>query len=87
MDWRLSFFEVFSYNFVLIFALFSWDTFFLDLIVIPRFRPKFLNIPEEMTRETMKQHAIESMTAVMVPLIIVVLLCTTISYFFILGAT
>lgn len=53
---KVSFLQLFIINLLLYSILFAYDTFVIDWLVIVKWRPHFLNIPDTMTRESMIRH-------------------------------
>ena len=69
----LRFSDILIANTILILLLVFYDSFFIDLFVLGKWRPGFLNIPEELTLESMKQHVKKQFTLgwlIVVPLIL-----------------
>ena len=60
MEKDISFWTLFILNSALYAILFTFDTFFIDAFVLGVWRPAFLKVPEEMGRESMKQHILKS---------------------------
>jgi hypothetical protein len=74
-----SFWTLFFLNYALYAILFSFDTFFIDAFVLGFWRPKFLKVPEEMGRESMKQHILKSIPVGLVVGVVLAGLSTWIS--------
>ncbi len=69
-------------NFILITLLILYDSFFIDLYVLGIWRPKILNIPKELTIESMKYHVKKQFTIgwlIVIPIVIF----SSLIYFFI----
>lgn len=56
----LTFLSIFALNLALYLILFIYDTVFIDGFVIGIWRPKFLQLPEEMGAESMREHILKS---------------------------
>ena len=56
----LTIFHIFLLNFLLYLLIFIYDTYVIDYWVIGKWRPKFMQIPEEMNADSMHLHIVES---------------------------
>jgi hypothetical protein len=81
-DANAAFMHVFAANFVMLMLLVAYDSFAIDMLVIGVIKPRFLDIPSEMTLEEMKKHVKVTYTYGWV-LIIPLILISSIIYYFI----
>jgi hypothetical protein len=72
--------EMLLWTFTLMILLVLFDSFFVDLLLIGKIRPPFLNIPEETTFDTMKTHVKKTFTIGWVFIAPVVLISTLTAY-------
>ncbi|MBN2519233.1 MAG: hypothetical protein JXB17_01910 [Bacteroidales bacterium] len=77
---KTSFYEILIANFILMLLLVFYDSFFIDLFVLGKWKPRFLKIPEEVTGESMMYHIKKQFTVGWLPVIIVVI-CGSIIYY------
>jgi hypothetical protein len=75
-----SFLEILLWTFALMILLVLFDSFFIDLLLIGKIRPSFLDIPEETTFDTMKIHVRKTFSIGWIFIIPVVLTSTLIAY-------
>ncbi len=68
---------------VLMSALVLFDSFFVDLLLIGKIRPSFLNIPSETTIDTMKEHVKKTFTVGLIFIIPIVVISAGIVQFII----
>jgi hypothetical protein len=57
-----SLYEIIIWIFTLMILLVLFDSFFIDLFLIEKLRPSFLEIPNEPTIETMRIHVVKTFT-------------------------
>ena len=76
----LNFWQLFMLNYGLYLILFLFDTFFIDGFVLPIWRPAFLQLPNEMGKESMKRHILISIPVGLVIGAALTLISTTTSY-------
>lgn len=76
----LSFGSLFLLNFALYLILFIFDTFFIDGFMLSIWRPAFLQLPDEMGKESIKKHILISIPIGLVIGAILSLIGTTITY-------
>jgi hypothetical protein len=77
----LRFGNLFLLNYGVYLILFLFDTLFIDGFVIAVWRPKFLNLPEAMGKESMKSHILVSIPVGLLIGAVLALISTTIAYF------
>ena len=77
----LDYWKLFLLNYGVYLILFLFDTFFIDGFMLSIWRPAFLQLPEEMGKESMKKHILISIPIGLVIGAILTLISTTISYF------
>lgn len=80
---RLSFGALYSLNLVLYLILFLFDTIVIDCMVLGYWRPAFLQLPEAMGWESMKVHIVKSIPVGCFFGLIIALVSTAITYFFV----
>jgi hypothetical protein len=80
-DIRLNYWYLFLLNYSVYLILFLFDTFFIDGIVLSIWRPSFLQLPDEMGKESMKKHILISIPIGLVIGVVLTLISTTISFF------
>ncbi len=78
-----TFLEIVTGTSSLIILLVLFDSLFIDLLLIGKIRPSFLNIPSKTTLETMKIHIIKTFTIGWVFIIPIILISSLITYFII----
>lgn len=81
---RLSFCSLYTLNLALYMILFLFDTFVIDGLVLGYWRPGFLKLPEAMGWESMKQHMLKSIPAGTFFGLIITLVSTVLTYYFIM---
>ena len=79
---NISFIDLTITNFFLILLLVLYDSFFIDIFVLGIWKPKVLNIPKELTIESMKYHVKKQFTMGWLIVIPVIFICSLV-YFFI----
>jgi hypothetical protein len=79
-DLKLSFVNLFLLNFLIYTILFMFDTVFIDGFVLSIWRPNFLELPDEMGKESMQKHILISIPIGIVIGLVLTLISTTISY-------
>ncbi|MCP4539163.1 MAG: hypothetical protein GY832_18660 [Chloroflexi bacterium] len=57
---QINFIGLYLWNYALYIVLVIYDTFVIDYLVIVKWRPKFLMIPEAMNAQSMRQHIVAS---------------------------
>jgi hypothetical protein len=77
----LDFGDLFCLNFTLYIILFLYDTLFIDGFVLGYWRPKFLKLPAELGRESMRGHMLRSIPVGLGVGILLAFASTMISYF------
>ena len=77
----LNYWNLFLLNYGVYIILFLFDTFFIDGFVLAVWRPAFLQIPDEMGKESMKKHILISIPIGLLIGAILTLTSTTASYF------
>jgi len=75
-----NFFTVFLANFILALMLILYDSFFIDLFVLGKWKPEFLRIPEEVILQSMRYHVKKQFTMGWIIVIPLVLICTLVYY-------
>lgn len=80
-NYYLSFWALYLLNLVLYLILFLFDTIVIDGLVLGYWRPAFLQLPEAMGWDSMKQHIIKSLPVGAFFGLIVALVSTAISYY------
>ena len=80
VGYQLSFWTLFALNLGLYLLLFSFDTLFIDGFVLGSWRPVFLDLPDAMGRESMREHIKKSIPVGNLAGVIISLVCTAISY-------
>jgi hypothetical protein len=78
---RLDYGYLFLLNYGVFLILFSFDTFFIDGFLLAVWRPAFLQLPDEMGKESMKKHILISIPVGLVIGALLTLISTTISFF------
>jgi hypothetical protein len=81
---RLAFLALFGLNYTHYLILFVFDTLVIDVLVLGIWRPAFLQIPDSMGRESMKEHITTSIPVGLAAGVLLAGISTTISYLFIL---
>ncbi len=79
-DSSSSFVGMLSWTFVLMILLVLFDSFFIDLLLIGKIKPSFLNIPGETTIDTMKTHVKKTFTIGWIFIAPIVLISTLTAY-------
>jgi hypothetical protein len=79
-DSKSSYIEMLLWTFALMILLLAFDSFFIDLLLIGKIRPPFLNIPEETTFDTMKTHVKKTFTIGWILIAPIVLISTLTAY-------
>jgi hypothetical protein len=77
----LTFGHLFLLNYGVYLILFLYDTFFIDGFVLATWRPTFLQLPDEMGKESMKKHILISIPIGLLIGAILTIISTTASYF------
>ena len=77
----LSFWSLFALNLGLYLLLFMFDTLFIDGFVLGSWRPAFLELPEAMGEQSMREHIKKSIPVGTLIGLVISLVCTSISYF------
>ena len=77
---NINFIKVFISNLILILLLVLYDSFFIDLFVLGKWKPRILNIPEEVTLESMKYHVKKQFTVGWLMVIPIILIGSLIYY-------
>ena len=72
---------LFLFNFHLYLLLFAYDTIVVDYLVLVKWRPRFLKIPNTLTDESMKKHIKYSIPVGIGVGIVLSLISTAVSYF------
>jgi hypothetical protein len=70
----LHFSDILIANAILILLLVFYDSFFIDLFVLGRWKPRILDIPEELTMKSMKYHVKKQFTLgwlIVIPVILI----------------
>ncbi len=80
----LSFGQLFLLNFGHYLILLAYDTFVIDYLVLSRWRPAFLLIPDEMNTESMREHIIASLPIGTIIGAVLTAISTAITYFMLL---
>lgn len=80
VGYQLSFWGLFVLNLGIYLLLFSFDTLFIDGFVLGSWRPVFLDLPDAMGRESMREHIKKSIPVGTLAGVIISLVCTAISY-------
>ena len=78
---NLSFGALYLLNFALYLILFLFDTIVIDGFVLGNWRPAFLQLPEAMGWESMKEHILKSVPVGIAFGLIIALVSTTISFY------
>ena len=78
---RVNFGLLFLLNYAVYLILFLFDTFFIDGFVLAIWRPDFLELPDEMGKESMKKHILLSIPIGLVLGGALTFISTTTSYF------
>ncbi len=78
---KSTFLEIITGTSILMALLLLFDSLFIDLLLIGKIRPKFLNIPTETTIKTMKIHVIKTFTIGWIFIIPIILISSLIKYF------
>lgn len=73
--------EIITGTSILIALLLLFDSFFIDLLLIGKIKPSFLNIPAETTIKTMKIHVIKTFTIGWIFIVPIILISSLITYF------
>ncbi|MFC1997423.1 hypothetical protein ACFLXI_07435 [Chloroflexota bacterium] len=76
----LNYGQLFPLNYGIYLILFLFDTFFIDGFVLAIWRPAFLQLPDEMGKESMKKHILISIPVGLFIGAILTLISTTTSY-------
>ena len=79
---NLNFWQTCLANFILLFLLTFFDSFFIDLFVLARWKPSFLQVPEEVSIDSMRFHVKKTFQLGWIILLIVSLLS---AFFYILA--
>ena len=79
--YQLSFWSLYALNLGLYLILFLFDTIVIDGFVIGYWRPVFLQLPEAMGAQSMREHIKKSIPVGTVFGLIVSLVCTAVSYY------
>lgn len=77
----VGFVGLFSLNLALYLILFAFDTLLIDGFVLARWRPRFLHLPEQMGRASMREHMRRSILVGLVAGLLLAGLSTTLSFF------
>ena len=77
----LNYWHLFLLNYGIYLILFLFDTFFIDGFVLAIWRPAFLQLPDEMGKESMKNHILISIPFGLAIGAILTIISTTASYF------
>ena len=77
----LNYWNLFLLNYGVYLILFLFDTFFIDGFVLTIWRPAFLQLPDEMGKESMKKHILVSIPIGLAIGAILTIISTTTSYF------
>ena len=77
----LNYWKLYLLNYGLYFILFLFDTIFIDGFVLAIWRPAFLQLHDEMGKESMKEHILISIPIGLVTGAILTLISTAASYF------
>lgn len=77
----LDFWNLFLLNYGIYLILFIFDTFFIDGFVLAVWRPAFLQLPDEMGKDSMKKHILISIPIGLLIGVILTLISTSTSYF------
>ncbi len=77
----LNFLSLFLLNYGHYLILFLFDSLVIDGLVLSLWRPKFLNLPDTIGRESMKKHILLSMPIGLLAGIVLVSISTTFSFF------
>lgn len=72
---------LFFLNLALYLILFAFDTLFIDGFVLARWRPRFLNLSEQMGRASMREHMLKSIPVGLVAGLLLAGLSATLSFF------
>ncbi|MGB3702103.1 MAG: hypothetical protein WA997_12615 [Anaerolineales bacterium] len=81
---RLIFGGLYALNLVLYLILFLFDTIVINGLVLGYWRPGFLKLPEAMAWDSMKEHMLKSIPAGTIFGLIITLVCTVLTYYFII---
>jgi hypothetical protein len=79
--YQLGYWSLFALNLGLYLLLFMFDTLFIDGFVLGSMRPAFLELPEAMGEESMREHIKKSIPVGTLTGLVISLVCTSISYF------
>lgn len=80
-DITLSYGHLYLLNYGVYLILFLFDTFFIDGFVLAKWRPDFLQLPDEMGKESMKKHILVSLPIGLLIGALLTLISTAASYF------
>ena len=83
----IGFWALFLLNFSHFLILLLLDSLVIDGLVIALWRPQFLNLPDTMGRESMKKHILASIPVGTVAGIVLAMVSTTISYFWLFAGS
>ncbi len=80
-DSKSNYFEMLLWTFALMILLVLFDSFIIDLLLIGKIRPSFLNVPDETTIDTMRIHVKKTFTIGWIFIMPIILVSTLITYF------
>ena len=80
-DITLSYGHLYLLNYGVYLILFLFDTFFIDGFVLAKWRPDFLQLPDEMGEKSMRKHILVSIPIGLLLGALLTLISTTASYF------
>jgi hypothetical protein len=78
--YNLNFWELYTLNLGLYLILFLYDTLVIDGLVLGYWRPSFLQLPEAMGAESMREHIKKSIPVGILGGLLLALVCTAISF-------
>jgi hypothetical protein len=83
---EVGFWSLWLLNFVHYLILFAYDTLVIDGLVLGVWRPGFLQLPDEMGRESMKRHMLLSLPVGVVAGLVLTAINTSLSHFLLLAS-